>query len=100
MSTVMNGPAHAPGRVVAKNAAKKVHEYFTRHWQQIRETSRETFASIASADAIEAVIDAAFRVSLRREEGSIPRLSFAILAPEDAVQPLVFEEALPLSPGN
>ena len=100
MSTVMNGPAHRPGRVVAKNAAEKVHEYFIRHWQQIRETSREAFASIASAEAIETVIDAAFRVSLRREEGNIPRLSFAILAPEDAVQPLVFEEALPLTPGR
>jgi hypothetical protein len=55
---------------------------------------------MASAEAIEAVIDAAFRVSLRREEGHIPRLSFAILAPEDAVQPLVFEEALPLTPGS
>jgi hypothetical protein len=86
--------------VVARNAARKVHEYFIRHWRQIRETSRETLASMASAEAIEAVIDAAFRVSLRREEGYIPRLSFAILAPQDAVRPLVFEEALPLTPGG
>jgi len=82
------------------NAAKRVHEHFARHWQQIRETSRVTPASVTSAEVIEAVIDAAFRVSLRREEGYFPRLSFAILAPEEAVQPLVFEEALPLSPGN
>jgi phage protein U len=100
MSTVTNGPDHRPGRVVAENAAIKVHEYFTRHWQQIRETRRETPASVASADAIEAVIDAAFRVSLRREEGYLPRLSLALLAPEDAVHPLVFEEALPLTPGS
>src|SRR5882672_6277735 len=100
MSTVVNGPAHRPGRVVARNAAKRVHEYFTRHWQQIRETRRDTLASVASAAAIEAVIDAAFRVSLRREEGYIPRLSFAILAPDDAVRPLVFEEALPLTPDS
>ena len=46
------------------------------------------------------MIDAAFRASLRREEGYIPRLSLAILAPEEAVQPLVFEEALPLTPGS
>lgn len=96
----MNEPGHRPGRVVAKNAARKVHEYFIRHWQKIRETSRDTLASIASAEGIEAVIDAAFRVSLRREEGYMPRLSFAILAPEDAVRPLVFEEALPLIPGS
>ena len=46
------------------------------------------------------MIDAAFRASLRREEGHIPRLSLAILAPEEAVQPLVFEEALPLTPDS
>jgi hypothetical protein len=97
---VMNGPAYPPGRVVAKNAAKKAHEYFSRHWQQIRETGREAPASVASAEAIEAVIDAAFRASLRREEGYIPRLSLAILAPDEAVRPLVFEEALPLTPGG
>jgi sensor domain DACNV-containing protein len=97
---VMNGPAYQPGRVVAKNAAKTAHEYFTRHWQQIQETSHDTLASVASAEAIEAVIDAAFRASLRREEGYIPRLSLAILAPEEAVRPLVFEEALPLTPGS
>ena len=100
MSTVMNGPAHRPGRIVAKNAAKKVHEYFTRHWQQRKETSGDTPASVASAEAIEAVIDAAFRVSLRREEGDILRLSLAILAPEEAVRPLVFEDGLPLTPGS
>src|SRR6185295_14437380 len=100
MSTVMNEPGHRPGRVVAKNAASKIHKYFIRHWQQMRELSRDTVASVASAEAIETVIDAAFRVSLRREEGYIPRLSFAILAPQDAVRPLVFEEALPLTPGS
>jgi hypothetical protein len=98
MSTLVNGPAARPGQVVTRNAATKVHGYFAGHWRRIRETSRETLASEASAEAIEAVIDAAFRVSLRREEGYVPRLSLALLAPEDALQPLVFEEALPLSP--
>jgi hypothetical protein len=92
----MNGPAYPPGRVVAQ----KAYEYFRRHREQIRETSREEPASVASAEAIEAVIDAAFWASLRREEGYIPRLSLAILAPDEAVQPLVFEEALPLTPGS
>ncbi len=90
----MNEPADPPVRVVAR----KAHEYFTRHREQIRETSLETLASVASAEAIETVIGAAFRASLRREETYIPRLSLAMLAPEEAVQPLVFEEALPLTP--
>jgi hypothetical protein len=100
VSTVVNEPAHRPGRVVARNAAGKVHEYFARHWQQIRGTRRVTPASVVSAEVIEAVIDVAFQTSLRREEGYIPRLSFAILAPVEAVNPLVFEEALSLTPGS
>jgi len=92
----MNGPAYRPGRVIAKMA----HEYFARHREQTRETSHRKVASVASAETIEAVIDAAFRTSLRREEGYIPRLSLAILAPEEAVQPLIFEDALPLTAGS
>ena len=96
MSVVMDGPAYSPGRVVGR----KVHEYLARHREQIRGTCGDTRASVPSADAIEAVIDAAFRASLRREEGHIPRLSLALLAPEEAVEPLVFEEALPLTPDS
>jgi len=92
----MNGPAHRPGRAIAKIA----YEYLARHREQTRETSHRKVASVASAETIEAAVDAAFRASLRREEGYIPRLSLAILAPEEAVQPLLFEEALPLTPGS
>jgi hypothetical protein len=97
---VNTASVHRPGLVVAENAARRIHEYFTRHWQQIQETRRETPSSVASAEEIGAVIDAAFRVSLRREEGYIPRLSLALLEPDEAVRPLVFEEALSLTPGN
>ena len=93
---VMNEPAHRPGRVIATRA----HDYFVRHREQLGKTSRTIVASVASIDAIEAAIDAAFRTSLRREEGYIPRLSLAILAPEEAVQPLMFEEALSLTAGS
>ena len=95
MSPVMNGAAYLPWRVVAE----KAHRYFTRLRAQIRSTSSK-LASMASAETIEAAIDAAFLASLRREEGYIPRLSLAILAPEEAMQPLVFKEALPLTPGS
>jgi len=77
-----------------------VHQYFSRQRERLRATSRETPAWVASAEAIEAVIDAGFRASLRREEGHLPRLSLAILAPPEARQPLVFEEALPLTPAS
>jgi hypothetical protein len=43
------------------------------------------------------VVDAAFWASLRREEGRAPRVSLAIVAPEDAGQPMRFERSLPLT---
>ena len=47
---------------------------------------------------IEAIIDAAFWASLRREEGYVPKISLALLPPERAIQPLMFEQSLPLDP--
>jgi hypothetical protein len=47
--------------------------------------------------AIEAVIEAAFWASLRREEGYIPRISLALVAPEAVKSPLRFERRLPLA---
>jgi hypothetical protein len=47
---------------------------------------------------IEAVIDAAFWASLRREEGIAPKISLALLPPERAIQPLMFAHSLPLGP--
>jgi hypothetical protein len=96
MSPVMNDPAYPPGRVVAK----KAHEYFTRQREQMLETRLAPLAPVASAETIETVIGAAFRASLRREETYVPRLSLAILAQEEAVQPLVFDEPLRLTPGS
>ncbi|MBC7745870.1 MAG: hypothetical protein H7096_12295 [Flavobacterium sp.] len=46
---------------------------------------------------IEAIIDTAFWASLRREEGISPRISLALLPPEQAVNPIVFEHKLALS---
>jgi hypothetical protein len=50
------------------------------------------------AETIEAIIDAAFWASLRREESYIPKISLAYLPPEAAVSPLLFEQPLPLAP--
>jgi hypothetical protein len=49
--------------------------------------------------AMEALIDAAFWASLRREEGYVPRVSLALIAPDRVPRPLLFESPLPLSPG-
>jgi hypothetical protein len=55
-------------------------------------------ARLPEEAAIEAMIDAAFWASLRREEGYVPKISLALLAPDQAVHPVVFERPLPLDP--
>jgi hypothetical protein len=56
-------------------------------------------APLPEAETIEAVIDAAFWASLRREEGYSPRISLAFLSREEAGHPLILERPLELSPG-
>jgi hypothetical protein len=51
-------------------------------------------------DAIEAIIDAAFWTSLRREEGYVPRISIALVPPSRATHPLLFERSFPLKPAS
>ncbi|TZF83736.1 hypothetical protein FW774_09700 [Pedobacter sp. BS3] len=55
-------------------------------------------APVPSSAVIEALIDAAFWASLRREEGHSPRISLAFLPPEQAGNPLLFGHRIPLSP--
>jgi hypothetical protein len=50
-----------------------------------------------SLSVIEAMIDVAFWASLLKEEGNPPKISLAYLPPLRAGQPLVFEEAIPVS---
>jgi hypothetical protein len=46
--------------------------------------------------SLEAIIDATFWASLRREEGYTPKISLAFLPPEQGVRPLMFERPLAL----
>jgi hypothetical protein len=48
---------------------------------------------------IQAIVDAAFWASLRREEGFIPKISLAFLSPGETHSALLFERPLPLDPG-
>src|SRR5947209_10097173 len=69
-----------------------------RHLLESRQHGKEVLAKQPDAQAIEMIIDAAFWASLRREEGYSPKISLAFLAPEQAGQPLIFENSLPLNP--
>lgn len=75
-----------PAYPAANAAAARIREHFERHVSAAPET-----------DAIEAMIEAAFWASLRREEGYIPRISLAYVAPEAVRSPLRFERGLPLA---
>jgi hypothetical protein len=88
-----------PTYLTARMAAPMIEAHFARH----RAASLEAEARLAAppeAQWVEAVIDVAFWASLRREEGHPPRISLALLPPEQARQPLRFGHRRRLMPYN
>jgi hypothetical protein len=81
----------------ARVVAPRIHEYFAVHLEAARQRGAAPEACLADIDAIEAIIDAAFWASLRREENYIPKISLAFLPPGHSAQTLKFEHSLPLS---
>jgi hypothetical protein len=79
----------------ARTVAARVQAHFAREFGV-----EGGVAAVATTDmdAIEALIDAAFWASLRREEGYAPKISLALVHPELAGAALTFERPLPLSP--
>jgi hypothetical protein len=87
----MTEPTYPARRAIAAI----VHKHFTHH---IEAAGQQGLASPPDVLTIEAIINAAFWASLRREEGYFPKISFAFLPPEQAAQPLTFERPLPFTP--
>jgi hypothetical protein len=83
----------------ARTVSPALHAYFARHRAEAIRRGQEHLAPLPDAETIEAVIDAAFWASLRREEGYEPRISLAFLSRQEAMHPLILERPLPLSPG-
>jgi len=77
-------------------ASPRVAEHFARHIETARATASEPMAFAPDERTLEAIIDAAFWASLRREEGYAPKISLAYLPPEQAGRPLIFERPLAL----
>jgi hypothetical protein len=90
----MSGPAYPAARIVAP----KVAAHFALHASEARRRGRPVPAVEPDADVIEAIIDAAFWASLRREEIYVPKISLAFLPPDATPYPLMFEQPLPLEP--
>lgn len=84
----------------ARDIAPRVQAHFARHLSSARERGRGGLSPEPDLAAVETIIDAAFWASLRREEGLMPKISLAFVPPEQAGQPLVFEQPLPLSPAG
>src|SRR5574338_1354362 len=94
---IMTYGVYSPGRAVAQ----RLQDHFARH---LRDAAAQPMlpgqlstGPLPPVDAIDALIDAAFWTSLRREEGYIPKISLALLPPAAAQQPLMFERPLPLA---
>jgi len=93
-----------PGRIVdsayqaARVVASTVAEHFARHLAAALERGEDELASPPDTLTIETMVDAAFWASLRHEEGNSPKISLAFLPPEQTVQPIIFEQPLPLTP--
>ncbi len=83
----------------ARIVSPKVHAYFTRQRAEIRAAGNGRLATLPDTATIQAIVDAAFWASLRREEGFIPKISLAFLTPEETASTLLFERPLPLEPG-
>jgi hypothetical protein len=82
----------------ARTVSPALHAYFARHRADAIRRGEEHLAPLPDAETIEAVIDAAFWASLRREEGYEPRISLAFLSQEEALHPIILERPLQLSP--
>jgi hypothetical protein len=82
----------------AKTVSPTLYAYFARHRAEAIGRGQDQLATLPDVEAIEAIIDAAFWASLRREEGYEPKISLAFLSPEEASHPLILERPLPLLP--
>jgi sensor domain DACNV-containing protein len=87
-----------PAYLAARSVAPRVWTHFVRHLELAQKRGEAVDALLPDPGVIEAVIDAAFWTSLRREEGYLPKISLVMLPPEQTTHPLRFERPLPLEP--
>ena len=87
----MTQPTYAAARL----AADRIHRHLAAHSAQC---CVEDAATLPDSATLAALIDAAFWTSLRREEGYIPRISLAFVAPEQVNDAVTFGTSLSLEP--
>ena len=89
----MTQPTYAAARL----AADRIHRHLTSHSTTAQLPSAQV-ATLPDSATLAALIDAAFWTSLRREEGYIPRISLAFVAPEQVNDAVAFASTLSLEP--
>ncbi len=82
----------------ARQVSEAVQGHFARHIEAARVRGVSGVGDPPSPHAVASIIDAAFWASLRREEGQAPKISLALLSPDDARHALHFAAELPLAP--
>jgi len=93
---MLSEPTYIPARMVAAN----IETHFSVHLDNARENGVDNLAHKPEASIIESVIDVAFWASLGKEEGHPPKISIAILKPDQASHPLIFGNRIRLTPHN
>jgi len=86
-----------PTYAAAQLAANRIHRHLATH-STPAQFSAEHAASLPDVATLAALIDAAFWTSLRREEGYIPRISLAFVAPGQVGDAISFAVSLSLEP--
>src|SRR5260221_6790770 len=89
-----------PTYQAARTVAATIEAHFARHLIEARRRGEQKLAPAPDARSIETIIDASFWASFRPEEGRFPKISLAYLPPEQAGQPLMLEDRLPLTPAG
>lgn len=86
-----------PAFPAAHAAAAQIRAHFERHIPTKPRRNGKRVAVAPDPAAIEAIIEAAFWASLRREEGYVPRISLAFVEADAVKWPLKFEQPLTLA---
>ena len=86
-----------PTYAAARLAANRIHRHLATH-SNPAQSSAEHSAPLPDAATLAALIDAAFWTSLRREEGYIPRISLAFVAPGQVGDAVSLAVSLSLDP--
>jgi hypothetical protein len=98
MSSDVQSIVSTPTYKAAIRASQAIETHFANQLSTARERGEKNLAPEPGKLEIATIIDTAFWASLRKEEGHSPKISLAFLPPEKAVQPLLFEKHLSLTP--